>query len=348
MLAGLLWVVPALAQKKITLLVTGDNGGEITTCGCSSNPSGGLAKRKAVFDEAARKGPSLALDAGNALFGASVDAASSKKRAAFILETMGKMGTVAMAVGASDLEAGLDFLKRSASQSTVRLLSANLRDEKGKAIFEPTWSGEVGGLRVGVVGVTPSALPASAKGLVAVSPVGQALSAAKGLRPRVDLLIVLAPLPFPQAVEISEKGKAWVDIVIQSGENRAPVPSQNAGGALLVGAGDRGRNVGQLSLTMKAGQPFMDLGEVAREQQTLSFLNKQIDEARARFADPKEQAQAVTSLEERRNQVAAKVAEAQARGRAASTYKVESINLGQDVPSDPTIWAQVQKYLVGN
>src|SRR5262249_7953154 len=128
-------LVAATPGKRLTLVFTGDDGGEIGPCGGKHNPSGGLARRKGVIDRLREQGPILMLDAGNALFKvpAGVDAAA-KVRAEFLLKTMGTLGTVAMPAGLRDLAAGVDFLKKTAESAGVRVLSVNLTS-KGKSLF---------------------------------------------------------------------------------------------------------------------------------------------------------------------------------------------------------------------
>src|SRR5262245_58710948 len=150
------------------------------------NPLGGLPRRKRVLEQNA--GKALVVDAGNALFRApGLDDEASKKRAKFILETMGVLGTQVMAVGERDLGAGLPFLKEIATGSSVRLLWANLRDN-GKAVFEPSAVLTLGKTRVGLIGVSPAS-----KG---VPPLVAAADEVKKLRPRVDVLVLLAAVPY--------------------------------------------------------------------------------------------------------------------------------------------------------
>src|SRR5438105_13753737 len=120
------------------------------------NPMGGLPRRKTVLAKPEPKLPRLIVDAGNALFRApGLDDDNSKKRARFILETMGELGTQAMAVGARDLGAGLPYLLEISKGSKVKLLSANLRDN-GKAPFEASTVLTAGAVKIGVVGLSPA------------------------------------------------------------------------------------------------------------------------------------------------------------------------------------------------
>ncbi len=168
-----LWVVAVLlmmplvaeaAPKRLVLLFTGDNWGEIAPCGCRAEPQGGLARRKtAVEAERAAGLPVVLMDAGNALFrepGRPTDALAPKK-AELVLEQMEALGTVAMAVGHRDLSLGLPYLQKATrGLKKLKPLSANLVDKAGKAPFAASLVVEAGGLKVGVVGVSPEGTPA--------------------------------------------------------------------------------------------------------------------------------------------------------------------------------------------
>ena len=104
------------AERRLTVLFTGDNGGEIADCGCAHNPSGGLARRKTAIDAARKEGPVLVLDSGNALFKVvSYVSDNAQAKAGLIAHALVKMGTAGMAVGARDLSYGPEFLKALAA-----------------------------------------------------------------------------------------------------------------------------------------------------------------------------------------------------------------------------------------
>src|SRR4051794_37539515 len=116
---AMLWLLPLGARaepRRLVLLFTGDNRGEIAPCGCKAEPQGGLARRKtAVEAERARGVPVVLMDAGNALFHEPTRTEEPKalQRAELVLEQMEAEGTVAMAVGARDLSQGLPWLQKA-------------------------------------------------------------------------------------------------------------------------------------------------------------------------------------------------------------------------------------------
>ena len=81
-----------------------------------------------------KAGPTLVFDSGNALFAfEGPQDESTKPRAKFILETMGKLGTKVMAAGAKDLNFGATWLKQTAAKTGVTILSANLLENGNRA-----------------------------------------------------------------------------------------------------------------------------------------------------------------------------------------------------------------------
>jgi 2',3'-cyclic-nucleotide 2'-phosphodiesterase (5'-nucleotidase family) len=184
---AVLWLLPVEARsepRRLVLLFTGDNRGEIAPCGCKEEPQGGLARRKTALEaERARGLPTVLLDAGNALFREPTpqQAPLAQQKAELVLEQMEAQGTVAMAVGTRDLSQGLAYLQKAtrARSKKLKLLSANLVDKAGKAPFAPSMVVEAGGLKVGVVGVSAEGTPAGEPGLTGRPPREAALAEAR-------------------------------------------------------------------------------------------------------------------------------------------------------------------------
>jgi len=341
-LVGLLLSLPAQAEaKKLTVLVTGDNWGELSQCGCTQIPTGGLARRKVVIDQSRAKGPTLVLDAGNALFEEKPnDEASAKARAEFILKKMGEMQTAAMVIGMRDMNAGPEFLKSAAKKANMKLLSANLL-VKGKKYFEPSTVVTLGETRVGLVGVGqyPESLGA---------PAGPAVTAeVNNLKGKVDLLIVLAAMPLEDTLQLSKELGESVDLIFQSGDARAPTVPRNDYSNFLMSTGRRGQMVVSMELNLSGTGPLVDMGQLDRDRQALALLEQRVSETKKRLAAVKEPAQqksyqeSLKGFEERKAQLQASSASLQ--GRTGRTLSSSTIVLGPDVADDPVIKAQVEK-----
>lgn len=303
-----------------------------------------------MIDQTRARGPTLVLDAGNALSASPwAGNALTRQKAELILITMGELKTAAMAVGARDLFAGPAFLKEVAGKAKLKLLSANLTQD-GKPVFDASAVVAVDGARVGLVGVGPAAATFSRfPGLAGGPPVPAALAEAKKLREKekVDAVIVLAAVPLADALQLAREGGASVDLVLQSGDGRPAMGPQQAGSAFVIPTGERGRMVAKVDLDLSGKGPLFDARESTRNQQAISLLDQRIAEAKRRAASLREPAavksyqQMVKNFEERKAELKAQVA-AQ-KGRAGRSLLLESVMLGSEVASDPGLQVRVGK-----
>jgi 2',3'-cyclic-nucleotide 2'-phosphodiesterase (5'-nucleotidase family) len=293
------------------------------------------------------KGPTLVLDTGNALFQSATDASpEAKKKAAFILQTMGRLQTAAMAPGTRDLAAGLDWLKATAASAKLPLLSANLTRDKHR-VFDASKVVTVGGVKVGLVGVSPPGTFANQPGLLGEPPVAAALAEAKKLKGKVDLVVALAAVPYPDALQLARDGAGVIDLVLQSSDSRVSPMAQKFDDTFVLASGERGRQVIRLDLDLTGKGRFVDVGEQERERQTLSLVTEQIAETKRRMevshdaAVRKQYEETLKSFEARKAQLAQSVSSEKEKG--ARTLAVSLVDLGGGVPSDPAIKAEVDK-----
>ncbi|MCP3140653.1 metallophosphoesterase family protein [Pyxidicoccus xibeiensis] len=303
----------------------------------------------------------LVMDAGNALFKSrdSGEAPDAKARAELLLSQMDAQGTVAMAVGTRDLVLGVDFLKsRTKKAKQLKLLSANLVDGQGKLLFAASTVVDAGGMKVGVVGVSPATdKPVSAgpgaKGKPAPTmqglPTQPAVAAeAKRLREqeKVDVVLVLAAVPYDEALRLAERVEG-VDFVVQSHEGRGVGMAQRQALATVIPPGDRGRQLARLELGLEGTGRFKDISETDRAKQSLGIVESNLARAKERLKAAPDAAakasleQAVASLEARRTALK-KVAEGGATG-AGRTHLLSYIQLGNEVPSDPAVQKLVER-----
>lgn len=309
-----------------------------------------------VQGERAQGRPLLLLDAGNALFRAprEADAAAARARATLLLEEMDAMGTRAMAVGARDLALGVALLQ--APRPHLRPLSVNLVDAAGRRVFAPSLLLEEGGVRVGVVGVSPEGAVPASPGVRGLPPLPAALDEARRLRreERADVVVVLAALPLAQAQLLGEEAGRSVDLVLQSGEGRPPGSALRAGRALLLAPGERGRQLARARLSLPAVEPggvrpapFVDLAEAARAREALAGLDASLRTLEARLAAAPDAATRA-ALEETRRGFAARrsLLEQAARGGegpGARSLQLDYLSLGPEVAGDPALQARVQR-----
>lgn len=343
------------APRRLVLLFTGDNQGEIAPCGCKQEPQGGLARRKTAVDaEKARGLPVVLLDAGNALFRKPVrqDEPLVTQRAELVLEQMEALGTTAMAVGHRDLSQGLGWLRKAAQgpKKKLKLLSANLVDKAGKAPFAASTVVEAGGLKVGVVGISPEGAPPGEPTLKGRPPLEAALAEARRLRQKskVDVVVVLAAVPYQEAMKLALTAGDAVDFVVESHENKGIGIGELVGSHTAVfPAGELGRQLTRLELNVDGPGPSVDLGSGTRARQQLVVVEGNLLKAHERLATTRDEptradlSRTIVELEGRMRQLETEVdVKAPAGGRA---HQLSYLTLGLAVADDAAVKQKVEQ-----
>jgi len=189
--------------------------------------------------------PALRLDAGNALFKKPSSASPRELTvAAGIMNIYAAIGYDAVAVGAHDLAAGAEPLKKNAK---IPWLSANLSDDRGKALFPASVILRRGEMRIGVIGLTGS-LPAGQTGLRVGDWRTLLADAVKALRSECHLLVALSNLSAADNAELAKKYPDIGLIITADGwrGNVVPRPEQKPWLAQTLA---EGKSLGVLTLT---------------------------------------------------------------------------------------------------
>lgn len=341
--------------RRLVLLFTGDNRGEIAPCGCKQEPQGGLARRKTAIDaERAHGLPVVLMDAGNALFSEPsrpVDPLAQQK-AELVLEQMEAQGTVAMAVGERDLSLGLAYLQKAtrARSKKMKLLSANLVDKAGKAPFAPSMVVEAGGLKVGVVGVSPEGRSAGEPGLTGRPPKEAALAEARKLRQsgKVDVVLILAAIPYQEAVKLAILANDAVDFVVQSHDAKGIGIGELVGThAAVFPTGEKGRQITRLELSVDGPGPSVDLGSGSRARQQLRVVEDNLLKAHERLNSAQDEktrgelTRTIVELEGRLRQLESEVEVKAPKGGRA--HQLSYFTLGEAVADDPVLKKRVEQ-----
>ncbi|RKH19185.1 5'-nucleotidase [Corallococcus sp. CA047B] len=301
----------------------------------------------------------LALDAGNALFKSLADGQdpTAKLRAGLLLEQMGAQGYTAMAVGQRDLVLGVDFLKKKTKGAKLSLVSANLVDAKGQRLFPASVVTTAGGLKVGIIGVSPASpdpkggdsaafLPPGVQG----QPVQPAVAAeVKRLRTteKVDVVVLLAAVPYAEAVKLAQ-GAEGVDFVVQSHDGRGVGMAQRQGVSTLIPPGERGRQVAKLEVSVEGTGPFSDQSEANRALESQRMVEANITRVKERLKTEKDEAtrrslqETLTSFEARRDALG-RTAATSAPAKEGRTFLLSYVQLGADVASDKAVQQQVER-----
>jgi 2',3'-cyclic-nucleotide 2'-phosphodiesterase (5'-nucleotidase family) len=292
------------------------------------------------------------MDAGNALFRDKERREETlvHQKAELVLEQMEAQGTLAMAVGERDLSQGLPYLQKATRGRKMKLLSANLVDKVGKAPFASSMVVEAGGLKVGVVGVSPEGAPAGEPGLKGKPPVETALAEARKLRKtkKVDVVVVLAAVPYQEAVKLALVAEDAVDFVVQSHDARGLGIGELVGShAAIFPAGELGKHVTRLELSVEGPGPSKDLGSGSRARKQLAVVEDNLLKAQARFASATDEqtrgelTRTITELEGRLRQLETEVDVKPPPGGRA--HQLSYVTLGEAVAADPALKQRVDQ-----
>jgi 2',3'-cyclic-nucleotide 2'-phosphodiesterase (5'-nucleotidase family) len=211
----------------------------------------------------------LLVDSGGTLVPATSDGGAGIDEQ--LVQAMGEMGYAALNAGPGELRASPEALRRLAEQGTPALVSANGHLASSSAapttpggLVRPYVVREVGGVRVGIVGVTSQDSSGEQAGVVA--PARDALSGVlPEIRRQADVIVALADLP-PGDVEALAAAGLDVQVILGSrgGVSRE---ATRVGQTIVAAAAGDGRSVGRLVLQIdprgqvvsyEGGQRYLD------------------------------------------------------------------------------------------
>ena len=154
------------ATRTLTILHTSDLHGHVSPRDNPEQrefPEGVARVTTAVKAVRAEGKPTLLLDSGDTIEGAPVEAmvfsGAIPDRGDPIVRAMNLAGYEAMAVGNHEFNFGLARLEKSRREAKFPWLSANTVLESGKPAFDPYVVRVVGGVRVGILGLTTKNIP---------------------------------------------------------------------------------------------------------------------------------------------------------------------------------------------
>ncbi|HKF45397.1 MAG TPA: bifunctional UDP-sugar hydrolase/5'-nucleotidase [Thermoanaerobaculia bacterium] len=154
------------AARTLTILHTSDLHGHVSPRDNPEQrefPEGVARVATAVKAVRSQGSPTLLLDSGDTIEGAPVEAmvfsGQIPDRGDPIVRAMNMTGYDAMAVGNHEFNFGRERLEKSRREAKFPWLSANTVLESGKPAFEPYVVRQVGGVKVGILGLTTKNIP---------------------------------------------------------------------------------------------------------------------------------------------------------------------------------------------
>lgn len=234
---------------------------------------GGLARAATVVKRAKQEGDALLVDCGDTWYG-TLPASRTEGRA--LIPPLRAEGVDLLVPGNWDYGFGPDSLRARAAELGAPVLAANLEDAgTGEKVFAPTHVTELGGVRVGFVGLTspiiPRMSPRFAAGLRfpdARDVLPPAIAQLRG-EDSCDVVVLVSHVGFAQDVALVREIDG-VDVVLSGHtHNRLDEPVR-VGGTLVMQSGFSGSFLGRLDLEVEAGR-------IARWNHRLITLDATID-----------------------------------------------------------------------
>jgi 5'-nucleotidase len=244
---------------KITVIHTNDTHARLVED--SYNGVIGFAKIAALIKEAKEANPNtLVLDAGDTLHGMPIVNISKGENAIKVLEAA---GYDYLTLGNHDFNYGKDRLFELRDMSQVGMLSANIVDEKGEYVFTPYVIEEVGGVKVGIYGLsTPDTAiltnPTNVPGLTFEDPVEVSKEMVDELKDKTDVIIALAHLGLDESSSVTSKALAQavegIDLIIDGHSHSLLATGQLENNTLIAQTENYGKNLGFVDIEIQNGE----------------------------------------------------------------------------------------------
>jgi 2',3'-cyclic-nucleotide 2'-phosphodiesterase (5'-nucleotidase family) len=322
-----------------------------------------LARRATVIKDLKKEGKELLiLDAGNSFFkGKYSPSPKERKKARLIAMAYRRMGYQAVNVGSDDLSAGIQFLREVEKEMHLPLLSANLLEEKGgKPIFKSHVVLGLGGIRVGVFGLTSDVLKnegVTPEGYFISDPIAAARRMAAELAKDCDIIMSLSNLgSFKEYSKLVQQVKG-VHFIIGSGGRgfyHQPIRSDGDWQALLFQGYPKGQYLGRVDLkVIKGVRDFVDLSRKANMERQLASIERQLDSyrrgtGRAKSIPEDRRQGYIKKLEEFKKRSEARLEELERDSRRNSTFIGTTISLDEKVKDDPEMKDLVGRFKKGS
>lgn len=264
------------STKILTVVVSGDTGGWLMPCGCTSNQSGGLLRRGTYLAGLKQGGDVIYLDAGGAAGG---NSPYHREKFEAILAGEKLMGVAAHNLGKAELALGADYLREAGQRLGIPFVCANATDAAGAAIAPAMVEIPIAGKSVAVVGVVS---PRFAVNGIKISDPRQAILSALGDGKKSGRsIVVLAYLPED---ELGVLAASLPEADAITGGPTGQAISPHAVGPVLLGAAT---NKGKFLITLHAPATGGWSGEVMEMNATYADApdqRKNVDDYVGRLA----------------------------------------------------------------
>ncbi len=241
----------------ITIIHTNDTHARLE----STENELGFAKIATLIKEAKAANPNtLVLDAGDTLHGMPIVNISKGENAIKVLEAA---GYDFMTIGNHDFNYGQERLMELKDMSKVKMLSANIVNEKGEYLFTPYVIKEIDGVKIAIFGLTTPETaymtsPANVKGITFVDTVEASKKMVKELEGKADIIVALTHVGLDESSVITTKAIAekvdGIDVIIDGHSHTKLDTGLVVKDTLIAQTGNYDQNLGYVNIELKDGK----------------------------------------------------------------------------------------------
>lgn len=254
---------------KITIIHTNDTHARLKGTATEL----GFAKIATLIKEAKALNPNtLVLDAGDTLHGMPIVNVSNGENAIKVLEAA---GYDFMTLGNHDFNYGKERLLELKDLSQVEMLSANIVDEKGEYVFTPYVIKEVGGVKVGIFGLTtPDAAfltnPKNVVGITFQDPIEVSKKMIEELKDSTDVIVALAHIGMDESSVVTSKALAeaveGIDIIVDGHSHSILENGEVVNNTLIAQTGSYDKNLGYINIELQNGEIISKTAELLKSE----------------------------------------------------------------------------------
>lgn len=234
---------------NLTVFFTGDQNGEVASCGCPKEDYGGSTRKAAFFDTLRTSGWSfLTVDLGDFVPFDSLTA-QGRMKAETMARAMATMKYDAVTFGDRELAEGPDYAAQLADWLGQPILATNYSLPDGRSV--PTKLVDVRGKKVGLVAfLDPKLVPDT--DWIHIEPWKNERSEVEKLRKKADVLVALVHAP--DTTRVTEFADLYpdVDLVLGAHEGYQAGFRTQRGHTFVVGSAGRGRYLGRVEVIFNA------------------------------------------------------------------------------------------------
>ncbi|MCQ2736385.1 MAG: bifunctional metallophosphatase/5'-nucleotidase [bacterium] len=239
----------------IRILFTNDIHGAVLPSEDNKNPGnmkGGLTHLATAIKEKSAETGSIVLDGGDWAQGSYI---GGMDKGETVMKVLNQLGYDATVVGNHDFDWGLNALGNMLDTANFPVLGANIVDDKGNMLpgTEAYMMKEINGVKVGVIGIgsEKTANDTSAENTVGIHFNDAAKTVTKykaELEKQGAQMVVVLSHNGPEADAEMAKHVSGVDVIVSAHSHAVMNPPKVVGDTLIVQAGSKGFNLGQLDL----------------------------------------------------------------------------------------------------